>query len=323
MRNLGGFFMSAVQGLPVLESYQKPALSFEQQLQKLINRGLVVDDPSRALSRLTTISYYRLSAYWYPFRVHNKDHALTHAFKPNTRFEDVVLLYDTDRKLRSLVLDAIEYIEIAVRTRFTYHIGQQYGAFGHTHERHFHPQFNHRVWLNKLDDEVRRAKDDFILHYRAKYAGFPTLPIWMLTEVMSLGALSFGYNGLINNQKQGVEDKKAIAQQFNLHHKKLGDWLHTLTYVRNICAHHSRLWNRNLAIRPDKTKEAVWRAPLTPRNDRLFYILLMLRHLLREIGAGKEWAMQINQLLEPLAQTPQWRLSMGMPENWREHPIWK
>ena len=79
----------------------------------------------------------------------------------------------------------------------------------------------------------------------------------MLTEVMSLGSLSLCYKGLKNDHKAGVEDKKAISQHFNLHHKRLTDWLHTLTYVRNVCAHHSRLWNRELAIRPDKVKDEV------------------------------------------------------------------
>ena len=123
------------------------------------------------------------------------------------------------------------------------------------------------------------------------------------TEVMSLGALSFGYGGLINDKKNGIEDKKAIAQHFNLHHKKLGDWLHTLTYVRNICAYHSRLWNRSLAIRPDKTKDPKWLAPITPRNDRIFYILLMLRHLLKATGNGNDWIINTNQLLEQLSHS--------------------
>ncbi len=145
----------------------------------------------------------------------------------------------------------------------------------------------------------------------------------MLTEVMSFGALSFFYKGLINDHKIGVEDKKAVATYFNLHHKRLGDWLHTLTYVRNVCAHHSRLWNRELAIRPDKVKEVEWRPPMTPRNDRIFYILLMLRYLLRQSGNGDAWATEITILLEPVAKTDAYRRSMGMPENWKEHPLWK
>jgi abortive infection bacteriophage resistance protein len=135
--------------------------------------------------------------------------------------------------------------------------------------------------------------------------------------------LSLFYKGLKNNRREGVEDKKAIADRFKVHHKKLTDWLHTLTYVRNVCAHHSRLWNRELAIRPDQNRDPVWSRPITPRNDRIFYILLILRHLLLSTGNGDEWAASVNELLAPVAATPKYRIAMGMPENWREHPIWK
>lgn len=237
--------------------YQKPALSFLQQLEHLEGKGMIFTDPANALTQLASISYYRLSGYWFPFRVRNEFGYVTSQFEPETYFDLVIELYEFDRKLRVLVLDAIERVEVAIRTQFTYHIGHTYGAFGHANAQNFHPSFNHQSWLQKLEGETSRSNDEFINHFKRKYQGFPTIPIWMLTEVMSLGALSFGYQGLINNQRDGIEDKKAIAQHFNFHYKRLGDWLHTLTYVRNICAHHSRLWNRELAIKPDKVKEQV------------------------------------------------------------------
>lgn len=306
-----------------LAPYTKPALTFKQQIGFLEQKGMVFHDKSFAETKLASISYYRLSGYWYPFRIRDHQNNVTNQLVQGTSFEDVLCLYEFDRKLRSLVLDAIERVEIAVRTQFTYHIGHQYGAFGHTKAQNFHPQFNHRKWLEKLEEEVDRSNDDFIKHFKSRYIGFPNVPIWMLTEVMSLGALSIGYRGLINDQKKGIEDKKIVAQYFNLHHKKLGDWLHTLTYVRNICAHHSRLWNRSLAIKPDKTKDTNWLPPITPRNDRIFYVLLMLRHLLRATGNGDDWAKEVSCLLSQLANETQWRSAMGLPINWKEHPIWK
>lgn len=103
----------------------------------------------------------------------------------------------------------------------------------------------------------------------------------------------------------------------------LGDWLHTLTYVRNVCAHHSRLWNRKLAIRPDKSKQLAWLPPLTPRSDRIFYVLLMLRQLLRASNNGDEWANEVNLLIKPIAKVDAYRRAMGLPENWLQHPLWK
>ena len=307
----------------MLIPYAKPALSFADQIISLEQKGMKFNEKIQAEIKLASINYYRLSGYWYPFRVRDEHNNVTNKFESETNFDEVIFLYEWDRQLRSLILDAIERVEIAVRTQFTYHVGHTYGALGHTNAKNFHPKFKHQDWLNKLEGEVRRSSDDFIRHYQSKYTGFPTVPIWMLTEVMSLGSLSRGYNGLINDKKKKVEDKKAIALHFNLHHKKLGDWLHTLTYVRNICAHHSRLWNRSLAIRPDKTKDPKWLAPITPRNDRIFYILLMLRHLLKPMNNGSEWVNNVNQLLEKLAEHRKWRSAMGLPEKWREHPLWK
>lgn len=307
----------------MLVTYVKPPLTFAQQITRLEKKGMFFDDKDVAEAKLASISYYRLSGYWYPFRIRHDQNVVTSQFQDGTNFNEVVALYEFDRKLRSLVLDAIERVEIAVRTQFTYQMGHKYGAFGYTNSANFHNKFNHQKWLGKIENEVERSTDDFIEHFSSKYIGFPTIPIWMLTEVISLGALSFGYRGLINNQAQGVEDKKLIANHFNLHHKKLGDWLHTLTYVRNVCAHHSRLWNRSLAIKPDRTRDTDWLPPITPRNDRIFYVLLMLRHLLRATGNGDDWAVEVNTLLEPLAAQRKWRSAMGLPENWREHPLWK
>ncbi|MFK5891774.1 MAG: Abi family protein [Pseudomonadota bacterium] len=305
------------------KQYNKPALTFDEQLKKLESRGMAITDREETLNQLASISYYRLSGYCYPFRQRNDKGHVTGQFEKDVSFEQVLTLYEFDRQLRSLVLDAIERVEVSIRTQITYHMAHTYGAFAHINSKNFHPNFNHAGWLAKLEDETTRSSDEFIRHFKNKYSGFPDVPVWMLTEVMSLGALSFFYKGLQNNQKTGIEDKKAVAQHFNIHHKRLGDWLHTLTYVRNICAHHSRLWNRELAIRPDQNKAAEWLPPITPRNDRIFYILLMLRHLLRGTGNGDIWAKETTVLLETIAIDKRWRAAMGMPENWKEHPVWK
>lgn len=303
-------------------AYIKQALTFAQQLDLLIHRGLVVDDRNAALNALSSISYYRLSAYWYPFRIINEHGKQSSQMLLATTYENVIELYEFDRKLRLLVLDAIERIEVAIRTRITYHMAHTYGAFAHTDPRNFHPKFDHGKWLEKLEQETSRSSDEFIRHYRSKYQGFPTIPIWMVTEVMSLGALSFFYQGLRNNAKADTEDKKAVALHFNVHYKRLGDWLHTLTYIRNVCAYHSRLWNRELAIRPDADKDKNWQAPTTPRNDRIFYVLLILNHLLSATSKEAGWHGEVSKLLSSITDKPHFRSAMGMPENWRQHPLW-
>ena len=282
----------------------------------LISRGLVVTNQVEAISKLQSISYYRLSGYSYPFRIRDANGVVQDNFTVGTTLEQVIDLYEFDRHLRLLVLDAIERVEVAIRTQLTYNFSCTYGPFGHINATNFHPSFSHAIWHADINKETQRSGDEFIRHYSKKYDGFPTIPLWMLTEVMSLGGLSHLYKGLNHN------DKKPISNYFNIHHKRLTNWLHALTYIRNVCAHHSRLWNRELSIRPDNVKDPKWQPPCTPRNDRIFFILLILRYLLLATGNGKEWKCQVNQLLTPVAQSKQWRTAMGMPDNWETHPIW-
>ena len=301
----------------MVEVYTKSPLTYELQLQQLKDRGLIIDNDDLALSHLKTISYYRLSAYWHPFNKIEQDGVISDYFEEGVHFNDVMRLYEFDRRLRLLVMDAIERIEVYARTLFIYQMGHRYDTFWHTEAANFHPRFNHTHWLAKLEKETAQSRDVFITHYKNKYAGFPTLPIWMVTEVMFLGSLSFGYTGLKN------DDKKIISDEFALHHKCLGNWLHTLTYIRNICSHHGRLWNRELAIRPSMMRTKNWKLPDTPRNDRIYYVLLILRYLLRKAHVSDEWKEQCNDLIKPIAEDRKWRAAMGIPENWMEHPVWK
>lgn len=299
-----------------LPPYAKSALSFADQIALLQQRGMVIADPAVAEQKLASISYYRLSAYWYPFRLRDGAGNVQDQFEPGTTFESVLALYEFDRLLRLQVMDALERVEVAVRTSVTYRLGMAYGPFGHEDPANFHPQFNHGKWITGLRDETTRSSDAFVEHFQNRYAGFPALPIWMTTELISMGSLSFLYKGMAS------PDKKAVAADFGLHPKRLQDWLHVLTYVRNVCAHHSRLWNRELAIRSQAMPEPEWSAPLMPRRDRVFCILLMLRYLLSQFGNGVSWRNACNTLLMPIAAVPRWRNAMGMPANWMNHPYW-
>jgi abortive infection bacteriophage resistance protein len=161
----------------MLQPYTKPALTYALQLLKLQGNGMSISDEPAALRALASISYYRLSAYWYPFRLRDtQTNAALDAFEAGTRFEDAIALYEFDQQLRSLVLSAIEPIEVAVRTQFTYHLAHQHGAFGYTQAHHFHPQFNHADWVKKLAEEATRSKDAFICTTKANT---PITPLYL------------------------------------------------------------------------------------------------------------------------------------------------
>ncbi len=149
--------------------YSKPPLTFEEQLNRLIERGLIANDKSFAISKLSTISYYRLSAYWYPFRQRNSDSKVADTFSPNTTFEKCFSLYEFDRKLRLLALDAIERIEVTIRTKITYFLAHSYGAFGYRNPKNFHPKFFHERWWADVEREADRSGDEFVTHYKKEY----------------------------------------------------------------------------------------------------------------------------------------------------------
>src|SRR5262245_33161550 len=105
--------------------FTKPALSFTDQLAKLKQLGIAVQDDAKAIRWLKSVSYYRASAYFVPFR------QADHSFIPGTCLDTVRALYGFDRKFRLLLLDAIERVEVALRTAVTYKVAHTFGPFGY------------------------------------------------------------------------------------------------------------------------------------------------------------------------------------------------
>ncbi len=300
-------------------TYNKPPLTLEDQVIQLKKRGMIIDDESACKKTLSNISYYRLSAYSHPFRMRNNSQVLSN-FIDGVNWNTIIKLYEFDKKLRLLVMDAIEVIEIAVRTQITYNFSCQYGTFGYLNTNNFHHKFSHSDWLGKITSEVNRSKDTFVMHFKNEY-GDDNLPIWMMTEVISLGNLSKFYQGLKN------QDKKSIANNFNVPYQRLKEWLHVLTYVRNICAHHSRLYNRELTIQPSKVKkkEKEWNPPITPNRNKVFYVLLMLRHLMASLNSDSDWKKKIEELIDDNFCSKECKVltMMGFSSQWKKHPKWK
>lgn len=261
----GGWFSLSVSR----SVYAKPFKTIAQQRQLLETRGMAVADPATAERWLNAVGYYRLSGYWYPYRVRRQPAGgppvIDDTFQPGTSFERIIELYDFDRKLKLLVLDAIERIEVAMRVRVGHTLGK-HGAFAHTDPSVLSPKFvgtthptqppahadwlnsDHAKWLRKVGQEQSRSKEEFVKHFTRKYGG--PLPVWVpVTEILDFGGLSRLYEGL----KQ--QDRDDIAASFNLrdnsgagHGAALVSWMKNLNYIRNSCAHHSRLWNRNIDV---------------------------------------------------------------------------
>ena len=285
--------------------YQKPPLTYSEQLDLLLTRGLQVESKIEALHCLKNISYYRLSAYFLPFKQSEQ-------FRKGTSFKDVIDLYTFDRKLRLLILDAIEPIEVALRTQIIYHLSHKYGAFGYLDEKNFSNRFKHAKWLQNLNESISDSTETFIKHYKKKYTLSTHFPFWMVIEVISFGNLSYFFRGLKG------EDQQVIANIYNIKDIVLTSWLHALVYLRNLCAHHARLWNRTLTFKPAlPQKSSIWQGV---KNDNIYSLLVVMEYLLNEINSDSMWASRLQALLENYPQVS--LTTMGFPKNWSDKMPW-
>lgn len=293
--------------------YEKEALTFDRQIGLPESRGLIVADRSKAAIYLSNISYYRLSAYMLPLKVSGEDR-----FKDGTTFEDVLRLYLFDREFRLLIFDVVEKIEVAFRTQMSYHHSLVAGPYWFEERKHFRDADFWRKHLENIDSEVDRAKEVFKDHFFKKYDEHERMPIWMTSEVLSLGLLSKIYRSLVMSK-----EKRNIARHFGLGHPSvLESWMQSITYVRNLCAHHSRLWNRILTVRPnylDRSTHA-WITDRPP-NDKSYYLICCLLYMLRSVNPKTRFVEHFNKLT---GRYPGIDLfAMGFPPDWKNQQFWK
>jgi len=289
--------------------YTKPALSFEQQVSLLTHRGLVIDDPAQAAATLSRISYYRLSAYFKPFKL-----AASDDFAPGTTFQAILALYEFDKELRFLLADPLECIEVYFRTRITYELAIRGDAFAHCKAAMFLSHFNHPNFLDEQDKLERKPTVQFVKHFRDKYKSEPRLPIWMATELMPFGTLSWLFPNL------GLEIQKAISDDLCVDRSVLKSWLSSLSYVRNVCAHHARMWNKELAIRPMIPRsQSRWTYPALD-NKRCYSIFLLLHDVMSRIHPTHRWS---ETLVLFLSNGSDLQLAgMQVPKAWRTLSPW-
>lgn len=293
------------------QPFTKPATTFAEQVALLQRRGMAVADTALAEFWLGQLNYYRLGAYWLPFEATHSPHA----FKPGTTFEDVLRAYFFDRELRLLVLDAIERIEVSVRTQWAYQLA-------HLHDPHAHLKpalFDRKHWQANLDSmsrEVNRSNEVFIKHLLTTYVE-PLPPVWAVCEVMSLGLLSRWYDSL-----QPKATRRAISKAFGLDDDVLQSWLQHLTHMRNTCAHHSRLWNREFTVIPQapRSKPAALAGQFVVGSRRLYNTLLILLYLLDVIAPKHSWRQRFKALLAEFAPDV---AAMGFPAGWETLTIWQ
>jgi abortive infection bacteriophage resistance protein len=253
-----------------MEEYKKVPFTYNQHLDLLKSRGLIINNPDSALIFLKQVNYYRFTAYCIPFQ---KPHDV---FLPGTTFETIGNLYRWDEDLRNVVFAMLSPVEIFLRTQTAYELSHKWGVFAHYNLTLFQNEIAGKQWLDELEKTTRDSKEPFLDHYQTKYSGFPRLPIWIACEIMSLGSLSKLYSLLT------PDAQREICSIIDVDHKVFRSWLHAITFLRNICAHHGRLWSRNFSISPmipDKNPD--WRA-IQFNNKKLFTAVAIIEWICRK-----------------------------------------
>lgn len=246
-----------------------------------------------------------------------------HSFKPGSTFENVVQIYSFDRELRLIIFDAIERVEIALRSVLVYHLSHEFNPWWFEDPELFRNQEYHEITLRSLKNEISRSREAFIVNYAKKYKEDGRLPpSWMTLELSSIGNLS----KLYGNLRSTTLSKDIIAQHFGaVNHTYLPSWLQCIAQLRNICAHHSRLWNKNLPGKPKllKAPPFAWISNIPSQKEfkSLYIHICLLKYILDRISPGHDFSRSINQLLDKYPNIDE--RALGMKANWRDEPLWK
>ncbi len=305
--------------------YNKPALSNPDLLARWQAKGLVVASTADAERALNFIGYFRLRGYALPLMTQTP---AGRQFKAGTSFDDILARYELDRDLRRITLGQLERIEVAVRTVVSNQMSLQYGPFwylnhpaqvlGHAPGYRGKPEpFPLGRFLGEVERETQRSKDPFAQHYFNTYTEPLLPPSWLMAECLSFGKWSTLYKHLQKADTAHPNPKKVVAKAFGLSAPLVESWLHALTVLRNICAHHGRVWNRHFTVTPAVYTQA---QPHFAQQQSYYCLAVVMRLFSRAVDTHDEWPVRLMDLFKAhptIAPT-----DLGFPSGWEADPIW-
>ena len=295
--------------------YTKQLLSLQQQIDILKQRGLQIENDEEAMNALDTISYFRLAGYWRLMEADKQQHI----FRSGSQFSKVLSLYHFDEELRILVFSAIQQIEVTVRARMIRLFAERHGAFWFMEPLLAESNTMFTSNLRSLQEELNRSEDEYILEHFRKYDTPAMPPVWKTMEVASMGTLSKLYSNMNDTAAQKAVSRSFMIPKFEY----MRNWLRCITIVRNICAHHARLWNVNIVVKPKLPKRLphAWISNRQIAQDKLYPHLCYIAYWLYAIKPDNTFARDLQALLAnyPVVDPA----AMGFPKGWQEEALWK
>jgi hypothetical protein len=314
----------------------KPFKSVDDQIAILQDRGMEICDDEFARRALREIGYYRLSGYSYPYRaVQAETGLLSDNFIEGTTIEKVVKLYRFDQELRAVTGLQLAKIEIVLRVMISHELGRvdpYIHLSPHKLGKKAWDKANARsteqyaMWLEKYSIAVVLSNDDSVVHYKKKYDAI--LPVWVAVHVLDWGSLRMLYDFARDEQRI------AVANQLNISESQFSSWLLCLNDVRNVCAHHGRLYSRTFPKSPMLTGEDhelgflrrfvlddAKEGNRKEKKGKCFAQFTIIQYLLSKMNL--EGINDLPHLLHKFPEvSPVSVKDLGVPENWEELPLW-
>ena len=289
--------------------------SVHDQIQHLVDRGMTVENRAFAERCLNHIGFERLSFYWKPFES-TAQGKLGNPFDGGTSFSSVMVRYVFDQRLRSHMLEAFSFIEVSIRTQWAHQLTYEFGHGEHAHR-------NATLFNKYHGDNLKELERSYQKITHQQGAAFNKLPIWDVIHAMSFGQLSKWYSSLNDRAI-----RQSIGHKYEMDSSILQSTLRHLTRVRNICAHHERIWDLRLSSvlkipnilgNSSETAEGF----NVQARDKIYNSIVMTTHFMEVITPNGDWA---ERFLE-LRTSDLYKLvpegDMGFPANWQDHAIWK
>lgn len=301
---------------------QKTFYTFEQQINHLKSKGLIIPDREYAKAMLKQIGYFPLiDGYKQLFRI-----PFTKTYKQGTTFNEIVALYEFDSDLRELFFKYLLQIERHLRSLTSYYFTEKYGELqtAYLDNRNYNLNKSTQGTISRLISTLQRAVNttdyEFINYYRTIYNN---IPLWILVSILTFGNLSKMYQVF----PQSLQTK--VCKNFeNVNRKQMQQFLSVLTKFRNVCAHSERLFTY-------RTRDAISDLPLHHnmsipkqgiqyqygKND-LFAVVIAFRYLLPDkdfLIFRKRLIQLINAISKKLTHLNNHDLleKMGFPQNWK------
>ena len=295
-------------------NYIKTCNSEQDLILLLKNRGLIITDEQKAINYLSNIGYFRLSAYLYPLLKEPKEN---HLYKAGSTFDMALDMYRFDRKLRILLFNEIEKIEVAIRSTMNNGITNALNdVFWITNAIYFSNNTIFTKTVTLIQSEIDKSKEEFIEHFNNKYSN-PFPPAWMISEIIPLGVL---YN-IFNNLKS-KKIKKKIATHFGLALPAFTSWMLILSNLRNLCGHHRRIWNKEISLIASDPQNHVfpWIDSSTTDMKRIYYRICIIKYFLFTVSPNNQFTEKLKELLTKYPTID--IRAMGFPAMWHAEPLW-